>query len=128
MASSNEPFDGAPGDSREGASADASPFLDLAQAALDRGLIMRLIAEHAELNWSAVGAVSSGHTTLQKSTVGIVATKSAAIDRSRVGILASPVVRGDVHTWLDLRTAFAAGVGFFLGKLLVDFIRGSLRR
>lgn len=128
MASSSQPFDSTsrtpPGDPN----ADALPDLELGQAALDRAVIMRLLAEHAELSWSAVGAVSSNHTTLQKSTAGLVVTKSAAVDRSSVAVLASPVVRGDVHTWLDLRTAFAAGVGFFLGKLIVDLIRGYLHR
>jgi hypothetical protein len=128
VASSNDSFASTSRPDEEDSSADTHPEFELGQAALDRTAILRLIAERAELTWSAVGAVSADHATLQKSTAGVVVTKSAAVDRSRVGVLASPVVRGDVHTWLDLRTAFAAGVGFFLGKLLVDFIRSALRR
>ncbi len=127
MASSNGPIDYASQVDRDDPLAGALRFLELDQAALERALIVRLIAERAELTWSAIGAVSSGHTTLRKSSAGLVVTKSAAVDRSQIGVLVSPVVRGDVHTWLDLRTAFAAGVGFFLGKLLVDAIRGYLR-
>ena len=93
-----------------------------------QGAVMSLHARDVELTQAAAGTITAEHVTLQRSTAGAVLTKSAAADRSRVGILASPVVRGDVHTWLDLRTAFAAGLGFFVGKLIVDLIRRSLGR
>ena len=45
----------------------------------------------------------------------------------RVGVLVSPVVRGNVRTWLDFRSAVAVGVGIALGRALLAGIRAGAR-
>lgn len=102
--------------------------LDAIEATVDQSAIQRLSATNATLDRSAAGFVTADHTTIRQSAAGIVVTKSAACDQVRTGILISPVVRGDVHTWLDMRTAVAIGFGFLLGKLVLDIVRGSIRR
>ena len=51
-----------------------------------------------------------------------------AVDEVRTGILFAPVVRGDVHTLLDMRSAVAIGVGMVLGKAALAAVRALARR
>jgi len=51
-----------------------------------------------------------------------------AVDEVHTGILISPVVRGDVHTWLDMRSAVAIGFGMVLGKAVLAGVRALVRR
>ena len=76
---------------------------------------------------SAVAAMRTERATLRDSAAAVVATKSAALDGTYVGVLASPVVRGEVHTWFDLRTAFAVGLGLAVGSFALSLGRGMLR-
>ena len=103
-------------------------WIDAEEVHADRSAIQRVQATSATLDHSAAGTVSANHATIRQSTVGAVVTRSAACDEVRTGILVSPVVRGDVHTWLDMRTAVAIGIGFFAGKLILDVVRGAIRR
>lgn len=98
------------------------------EAHLDRSAVQRLQANSANLDHSAAAMVTAEHATIRQSAAGVVVTKSAACDQVRTGILVSPVVRGDVHTWLDMRTAVAIGFGFLLGKVVLDIVRGTIRR
>lgn len=97
-------------------------------ANLSRTIVRSLRAEDAELNEGIVMSVSGDRITLRNSSAGIVAGRSVALDGTRVGILASPVVRGDVRTWLDLRTAVAIGVGMMLGRALLSGVGALLRK
>jgi hypothetical protein len=49
----------------------------------------------------------------------VVVGRSVACDEVRTFVLATPIVRGEVHTWFDMRSALAVGVGIALGKALL---------
>ena len=98
-------------------SAVRSVHADIAD--IERSAIQRLQATDATITSSAIGSATFTHGTVSQSAVGIVAGRSVACDEVRTVILASPVVRGEVHTWLDLRSAVAIGVGIALGRALL---------
>jgi hypothetical protein len=114
----------------ENATVDRSMLagLDARTANLSRTIVRSLHAEDAELNEGAVLSASGERITLRNSTVGMVAGRSVACDETRIGILMSPVVRGDVRTWLDLRTAVAIGVGMVMGRALLNGAGALLRK
>lgn len=116
--------------STESADIDRSAVntLEARDATLTRAAVNRLYAENADIAQAAIGVASIERSTLQESTAGIVVGRSVACDEVRIGVLASPVVRGEVHTWLDLRAAVAIGVGFALGKLLIGAAAHLVRR
>ena len=97
-------------------------------ADIERAAVQRLHATDASIAKSAVGSATFAHGTVTKSIVGVVAGRSVACDEVRTVILASPVVRGEVHTWLDLRAAVAIGVGIALGRALLAGANGLGRR
>lgn len=103
-------------------------FLEAEQVDLDRAAVQRLRATQANITQGAVAMASMDQGTLRQSNAGIVVARSVACDEVHVGILASPVVRGDVHTWLDLRSAVAIGVGMVLGKAAIAGVRALARR
>lgn len=96
--------------------------------AIERSAIRRVTAEHIEIQRSAVGIATFDRGTIRQSDAGVVVGRSIAVDQVRVGILASPVVRGEVHTLLDLRSAVAIGFGMVLGKLFVSLLRAAARK
>jgi hypothetical protein len=69
-----------------------------------------------------VGIASFTHGSISNGNAGVVIGQSVACDEVRTILLASPVVRGDVHTLIDLRTAFAIGFGMAVGKMLLSFL------
>ena len=95
---------------------------------LERAAVRRLHARELNVEKSAVGVMHAERTTLANSSAGVVLSRSAACDATRVGILASPVVRGEVHTLIDLRSAFALGLGMALGRVLLAGGRGLVAR
>lgn len=103
-------------------------FLDADQVRLERAAAHRVRANQVELVNGAVGFATFAHGTIRQSNAGIVIGRSIALDEVHVGILVSPVVRGDVHTWLDLRSAVAIGVGMVLGKAAIAGVRALVRR
>lgn len=98
------------------------------QAQLAQAAVQRLKASQATIERSAVGFAKFEQGTLRQSSAGIVAAKSVACDEVRTIVLASPVVRGEVHTWLDLRSAVAIGVGMALGRVALAGVRALARR
>jgi hypothetical protein len=119
------------------ASPDTGPehFADAATGAsegdiahLERAAVQRFRANQANVDRSAIGAASIGRATLRQSAAGIVVGRSVAADQVRVGILVSPVVRGEVHTWLDMRSAIAIGLGMALGRALLAVVRAGVRK
>ncbi|MDZ7727061.1 MAG: hypothetical protein U5Q44_02055 [Dehalococcoidia bacterium] len=82
----------------------------------------------AEFDQVVVGSAVFDRGTLRQSTAGAVAGRSIACDEVRTFVLAAPVVRGQVHTWFDLRSAVAVGVGMVLGKAVLGLIGALLRR
>jgi hypothetical protein len=102
--------------------------VDADVARLEKVAVQRLRAGTASFEKSSVAFASLETGTLKQSTAGVVIGKSVACDEVRTGILVSPMVRGDVHTWLDLRTAFAIGLGMALGKALLAGGRALARR
>ena len=103
-------------------------FIDAEQAHLERAAVQRLRANQVDIGNSAVGIAHVEQATIRQGNTGIVIARSVALDEVHVGILASPVVRGDVHTWLDLRSAVAIGVGMVLGKAAIAGVRALARR
>jgi hypothetical protein len=98
------------------------------EATIERSAVRTVRASDANVTQSAVGVVSVERGTVRQSGVGIVVAKGVACDEVRTGILAAPVVRGEVHTWLDLRTAVAIGLGMALGKAMLGVIGHLARR
>lgn len=102
--------------------------LDGSQVFVDRSAVRGLSAEQAHFERSAVGVASFEQGTLRQSTAGVVLSRSVACDEVRTVVLASPVVRGEVRTLIDLRTAVAIGFGMALGKAFLVAVRALVRR
>lgn len=107
---------------------EAAEEVSASQVVLGRSAIRSLRAEEAMVDRSAVGVARIDHGTLRQSQAGIVAGKSVACDEVRTFVLAAPVVRGEVHTLFDLRTAVAIGFGMALGKVFVEILRAGGRK
>ncbi len=97
------------------------------QAAIEQAAVLQLEAGTVHAGRSAIGALRAQRATVRDSAVAAMATVSAACDGARVGVLAAPVVRGEVHTWLDLRTAFAVGLGLAAGSFALSLARRLFR-
>jgi hypothetical protein len=95
---------------------------------LERSAVQRLRARQADMAHSAVAVAVMERGTIRESTVGVVFAKSLACDEVRTMVLASPVVRGEVHTWLDLRSAVAIGAGMVLAKAVLALLKAGVRR
>lgn len=102
--------------------------LEADQATLERAAVRRLHATQATVDHSAIAIAHIEQATLRQSNAGIVMARSVACDEVRTGILVSPVVRGEVHTLLDIRSAVAIGVGVVLGRVLLGALRALGRR
>ena len=98
------------------------------QARLERAAVRRLHAQQATVDKSAIAFARIEQATLHDSRAGIVVARSVACDQARTGILISPVVRGEVHTLLDMRSAVAIGVGIVLGRVLLAGVRALGRK
>ncbi|MFN0147112.1 MAG: hypothetical protein ACKVT1_11415 [Dehalococcoidia bacterium] len=97
-------------------------------ARLERAAVQRLRAANAHIERSNVGILNIGQGTLKGSNAGIVVAKSLAADEVRTAVLIAPVVRGEVHTLLDMRSAVAIGFGMALGKVVLSGLRRLGRR
>ncbi len=97
------------------------------EVSIEQGAVGRLEADAVSMEQGAVAALRAERVTVRDSTVAALAARSAACDGTFVGVLAAPVVRGEVHTWLDLRTAFAVGLGLAVGSFALSLGRGALR-
>ncbi len=102
--------------------------LDATEADVERAAVHRLRAGNANITQSAIAFASIDEGTIRQSRAGAIVARSVACDEVRTGILISPVVRGDVHTWLDMRSAVAIGLGMVLGKTLLAGARAAVRR
>ena len=95
---------------------------------LDKSAVRSLHATELEATRSAVGFARFEHGTIRQGSAGVVIGRSVAVDEVRTGILIAPVVRGDVHTLLDMRSAVAIGFGMVLGKAFLAGVRAVARR
>lgn len=95
---------------------------------LERAAVRRLHAREFTVSRSFVGVVRAERATLAESNAAVVVARSLACDEVHAAILVSPVVRGEVHTWLDMRSAIAIGLGMALGQALLGAARGLGRR
>lgn len=96
--------------------------------AIDRSAVRRLDADEIDVSKSFVGVATFENGTVRQSSAAVIAGRSVAVDEVRTGILMAPVVRGDVHTWLDMRSAVAIGFGMVLGKAVIAAVRALVRR
>lgn len=106
----------------------AARHVEAEQAQLEQAAVSRLRAGQADITRSAIGYARVEQATLRQSKAGAVVARSVACDEIHTGILISPVVRGDVHTWLDMRSAVAIGFGMVLGKVAVAGVRALARK
>jgi hypothetical protein len=102
--------------------------VDADQVRLERAAVQRLRAGHATIERSAVGMLRMDRGTLAQSSAGVVVARSVAADETHIGVLMAPVVRGEVHTWLDMRSAVAIGLGIVLGRALLGAARAAAHR
>lgn len=98
------------------------------QALVDRSAVRSLHAQQATVERSAVGLARFHQGTLKRTSVGIAVGRSVACDEVRSYVLLAPVVRGEVHTWFDVRSAVAVGVGIVLGRALILAVKSAWRR
>lgn len=98
------------------------------QAHVERSAVRSLHTKQAVLEKSAVGYARIDQGTLKQSSAAAVVGRSVACDEVRTVLLAAPVVRGEVHTWFDLRSAVAVGVGIVLGRALIAGLKSAWRR
>jgi hypothetical protein len=102
--------------------------LEAEQARLDRAAVSRLHATQATMERSSVAMATFEQGTIRQSNAGAVVARSVACDEVRTLVLAAPIVRGEVHTLLDLRSAVAIGFGMVLGRALLGGARALVRR
>jgi hypothetical protein len=95
---------------------------------VERAAVRRLRAQTVTVDRSIVGSIAMERGTVASSRAGIVTARSLACDEVRAGVLIAPVVRGDVHTLLDARSAVAVGFGMVLGKALLNLIGRAANR
>lgn len=95
---------------------------------LDRSAVRSVVADEVDISKSFVGFARFENGTMRQGSAGVIAGKSIAVDEVHTGILIAPVVRGDVHTWLDIRSAVAIGFGMVMGKALLAGVRALVRR
>lgn len=106
----------------------AAGNVEAQQAQLERAAVRRLQAQQATIEKSAIAFAHIDQATLRESQAAIVVARSVACDESRTFILASPIVRGEVHALIDMRSAVAIGVGMVLGKVMIGAVRALARR
>lgn len=106
---------------------DPISVVDANEATLEHAAVRRLRAGHASIGTSNVGIASFDRGSVSQSNVGVIAGRSIAVDEVRTIVLAAPVVRGEVHTLVDLRTAVALGFGMALGKAVISVIGKVVR-
>jgi hypothetical protein len=102
--------------------------VDGEQVQLSRSAVRNLHATQLTAERSFIGVARVDQGTLRQSQAGVVAARSVACDQVRTFILASPVVRGEVRTLIDLRSAVAIGVGMALGRALLAGGRALARK
>jgi len=98
-------------------------YLETDVAHLERAAVQRLRAREVTVTQGVVGAVIADTVTVRQSRAGIIAGRSVAADEVHAAVLLAPVVRGDVHAFMDLRTAIGIGFGMALGKALITSLR-----
>lgn len=106
---------------------DPVRVVDADQATLEHAAVRRLRAGHATIAGSNLGVANFERGSISQSNVGVIAGKSIAVDEVRTIVLAAPVVRGEVHTLVDLRTAVALGFGMALGKAVISMLGRVVR-
>ncbi len=95
---------------------------------VDKSAVRSLHATDIDSTHSAIGIARFESGTIRQGSAGIIIGRSVAVDEVRTGILIAPVVRGDVHTLLDMRSAVAIGFGMVLGKAFLAGVRALVRK
>lgn len=90
---------------------------------LEKAAIRRFRATAASVERSNVVVARVDRATISQSNVAVVAARSLALDEVKSVVLAAPVVRGEVHTLVDMRSALALGFGFALGRAVLRLFR-----
>ncbi len=102
--------------------------IDGQQVELSRSAARRVEASQFSAERSAVASASFQQGTLSQSAVGVLVAREVQCEDVRTVFLAAPVVRGNVRTLIDVRSALAIGFGMALGKVLIAGIRAGGRR
>lgn len=98
------------------------------QVHVERSAVRSVRAQQAAIERSAVAYAHVEQGTLRETNVAAVVGRSVACDEVRTAVLAAPVVRGEVHTWFDLRSAVAVGIGIVIGRAIIAGLRAGWRR
>ncbi|MFQ5382272.1 MAG: hypothetical protein ACE5EF_11745 [Dehalococcoidia bacterium] len=101
---------------------------DVDVARLEKAAVQRLHAREVHFSRSAVALAIADTATIRESNAAVLASRSVAADQVRTAILVAPVVRGEVHSLIDLRTAVGIGLGMGLAKALIGGVRALGRR
>ena len=98
------------------------------QAQLEQAAVRRLRATQATIDHSAVFVARLDQATVNDSNVALLAARNVEAEKVHTMVLVSPVVKGEVHTLLDMRSAVAIGVGMALGSAVLAAVRAMARR
>ena len=97
-------------------------------ASIERAAVQRLRSGQANIDRSLVAVSSAQRTTIRQSAAGIVVAQSLAADQVRAAVVIAPVVRGEIHALIDLRSAVAIGFGMALGRAFLKLVGRAARR
>ncbi len=99
---------------------------------LEQCAVRSVSGEEVEVEQSAVVFARAGRMKMEGSASVVVAARTVEAEDLRALFVLAPSVRGNVRTLFDLRTALAAGAGFFLARrglrLANDMLRFALGR
>jgi len=109
---------------RAGAEDDARTDI----ASIERAAVQRLRAGQASIDRSLVAVASAQHATVRQSAAGVVVAQSLAADQVHAAVVIAPVVRGEIHALIDLRSAVAIGFGMALGRAVLSLLGRIVRR
>lgn len=94
---------------------------------VEQSAVRSVHAERLEMEQSAVIVARATDAELQSSAIGVLAAREVQAEQLTALFVLAPVVRGNVRTLFDLRTAIAVGAGFFLARRALRLF-GDARR
>lgn len=94
---------------------------------IEQSAVRSVHAEEFEAEQSAVLFARAGTAEIENSAVGILVAREVEAESLTAAFVLAPVVRGNVRTLFDLRTAFAMGAGYFVARRTLRAI-GDVRR
>ncbi len=94
---------------------------------IEQSAVRSVAAEEIEAEQSAFAFVRAKRVRMAESAAAVVVARTVEAADLRALFVLSPSVRGNVRTLFDLRTALAAGAGFFLARRMLRLVADSIR-